>query len=282
MTTDRGPARASGAPRTEPQGSQPERSDWFERATAQCRAAVFTTARLAQGSPPRPFRLGDHVFALFGPERNASVGPWYPWPGFAVSDGRDRFVSGLLVGDDPREGTTLIYTGSRTRASDPVTLRVVSARLACPCSAGLGVEHVRCEWSRSDESARQAARAIALRRWFLHLSTIAPDGRVVAAPPEVWVAMAALEAFGIVSARSFGPATYGHRNYHATAWANAGPDSAWPGAASLIRPEPSGIGRRATPAASPRRLPMRGPVPKAPRRSVRPLGLPGPGGGICP
>ncbi|MGH9071805.1 MAG: hypothetical protein ACRDX8_11715 [Acidimicrobiales bacterium] len=281
MTTDRGPARAGGAPRTEARGSQPERSDWFERATAQGRAAVFTTARLAQDSPPRPFRLGDRVFALFGSELNASVGPWYPWPGFAVSDGRDRFVSGVLVGDDPREGTTLIYTGSCPRPSDPVTLRVVSARLACPCSAGLGDDHVHCEWSRSGESARQAARAIELRRWFLHLSNIAPDGRVAAAPPEVWVAMAALEAFGIVSARSFGPATYGHRNYYATAWANAGRDSAWPSPESLIRPELSDIGRRATPDASPRRLPLRGPGPKAPRRSVRPLGLPSPGGGIC-
>ncbi len=137
--------------------------DRFERAAAQCRAAVCTTARLAQDSPPRPFRLGDAVFALFGPEFNDSVKAWFPWPSFAVSDGRDRFVSGVLVGDDPREGTTLIYAGSSPRRSDPVTLRVAWARLACPCSAGLGDQHVRCDWSQADEQVRQASRAIQLR-----------------------------------------------------------------------------------------------------------------------
>lgn len=59
-------------------GAEPHSPDWFERATAQCRAAVFATARLAQDCPPRPFRLGDAVFALFGSELNTSVRPWYP------------------------------------------------------------------------------------------------------------------------------------------------------------------------------------------------------------
>ncbi len=39
--------------------AEPRSPEWFERAAAQCRAAVCTTARLAQHSPARPFRLGD-------------------------------------------------------------------------------------------------------------------------------------------------------------------------------------------------------------------------------
>lgn len=266
--------------RTGARSGPPDSSDWFSQAAAQCRAAVFTTARLAADSPPRPFHLGDRVFALFGSELNTCVKPWYPWPAFAVIDGRNRFVSGVLVGDDPKAGTTLIYTGCLARPSQPPTLELASARLACPCSAGFGDRHVRCEWTQADERARQGARAIQLRAWFQHLAAIAPDGRVVSAPAEMWGAMAALEAFGIVRAVSFGPATYGHRDYYVTAWANPGAESSWPGPATAVAPALSRNLGGPLSHAAPRTRPQRISGSMTPNHT-RPSGLAS-DGGICP
>ncbi|MGH9132112.1 MAG: hypothetical protein ACRDWV_10710 [Acidimicrobiales bacterium] len=259
----------------------PDASDWFDQAAAQCRAAVFSTARLAADSPPRPFRLGDRVFALFGSELNACVKPWYPWPASQVIERRDRFVSGVLVGDDSKAGTTLIYTGTLARPSEPPTLALASARLACPCSAGLGDQHVRCEWAQTDERARQGARAIQLRAWFQHLSTLAPDGRVLSAPKEMWVAMAGLEAFGIVSTLCFGPATYGHRDYYVTGWANAGAESAWPGPATAVPPALSRNLGGPLSHAAPRTRPQQIPGSMTRNHTARPSGLAS-DGGICP